>query len=188
MLPIGICMAGVAGAIQTNNFILILIALVAATVVSLRYLHSVYARRSFLDQTPTSKLRSASQGFTEVTGVAAYCSEMVNDPNMLTPNSQISPFSETPCIWWRLNIYKDSSNRFSIRRSVFSNAFLSFLLNREKLVSSENSNTPVAIRDNTGCVIFFPCDAHLDCFEHERVTIDGLIYVEEIIISNIFFE
>ena len=67
-----------------------------------------WTRLRHLQDTPTSRIRSAAQGYVELAGVLA---ELVDAPQ------QIAPLTGTPCLWWRYRIeeYRETSKRGSWR-------------------------------------------------------------------------
>lgn len=68
----------------------------AATVICLYFYIQKYRHARAIEDTPTSRIRSAAQGFTELEGRALY------------PNQApfISPLSNTPCAWFRFTVSK----------------------------------------------------------------------------------
>ena len=70
-----------------------------ATLFCLRYCHRTFKRARLIEDMPTSKIRSASQGYTELIGVAE-----------LQGNPQLAPLSNTLCLWWRYTIEKYQSS------------------------------------------------------------------------------
>lgn len=85
--------------------------------------------RILLD-TPTSKIRSAAQGFVELYGVI-----QANGEAALR-----APLTDTPCVWWRYRIeerQRDSSKKL-----------------RWRVVESGSSEAPLALADATGeCLV-----------------------------------
>lgn len=128
--------------------------------------YASYHRFQLLENTPTSKVRSASQGFAEVAGVAM-CPASETDGVVLSESNVLTaPISGRPCIWWRVSVYKSRSSKFG-RGPV--------------LDSTTNSATAVAVQDETGKVIFFPIFARMDHFESTRLEDDNIIEVEELV-------
>ena len=76
-------------------------ALVLGTALLAFYLAFLYFKRTrIIEDTPTSKIRSAAQGYVELTGYA----DSVDGVPI------VAPLSRTPCIWYRYRVEK-SSNR-----------------------------------------------------------------------------
>jgi hypothetical protein len=108
------------GTFVFSSVLLILLSL-AALYFSFYYLH----RARLIEDTPTSRIRSAPQGYVELIGEA----------DMMRGEPVISPLSATPCCWWRYKV--DRKNDKGWRN-----------------IRSEKSSALFLIRDPTGeCVI-----------------------------------
>ncbi len=98
-----------------------------------------------IEDTPTSKVRSAAQGFCELEGRA-----------VLVANSQLaSPLSGKPCIWFR----------FKIERKVQSGKNTSW-----RTIQSASSPHPIRLDDTTGqclfcCGVTNPCLIESACLK-----------------------
>ena len=90
----------------------------------------------FLLNTPTSKIRSAAQGYVELYGVL---DEL--------PDGQLrAPLTGTPCLWWRFKIeeYDDDGKR-----------------KRWRVIESGVSEALVRLKDATGECLINPKDAEV---------------------------
>lgn len=76
-------------------------ALAGATVYSLYYCFVSWRRNRVVGDTPTSRVRSAAQGYIEFTG-----------RGRMTPNKENkAPLTGLPCTWWRYKIEERSGSR-----------------------------------------------------------------------------
>lgn len=114
------------------------------------------ARRRLMQDTPTSRIRSAAQGYVELEGYAAAAS---------TP--LLSPLTNTECVWYRMQVeerqtnHKGESEWKTIRKGTSSHLFL--------------------LDDNTGECIIDPDKAIVEP-AHKRVWTRGdYRYTEELI-------
>ncbi len=71
---------------------------IGGTLVCLNRSHHKFKRARLIEDMPTSRISSASQGYTELVGVAE-----------LHGNPQLAPLSNTLCLWWRYTIEKYQS-------------------------------------------------------------------------------
>jgi hypothetical protein len=93
-------------------------------------------RARLIEDTPTSRIRSAPQGYVELIGKA----------DMMRGEAVISPLSGTPCCWWRYRVERKNDKGWrTIRREKSSALFL--------------------IRDATGECILDPDDASISASE-----------------------
>lgn len=90
-----------------------------------------------IEDTPTAKIRSAAQGFTELEGRALY-------PNG-TP--LLSPLSQTPCAWFRFAISKKQSTGKNTHWSI---------------IKSGQSPLPLMLADVTGTCLIHTGSASVD--------------------------
>jgi hypothetical protein len=81
--------------------------------------------------TPSSKVRSAPQGYVELVGVAAPAG-----PDLLR-----DPVTREPCVWFRVETYRDYRKR--------------------ALVRSAQSQQPFLLRDDTGACAVHPAEAEI---------------------------
>lgn len=96
-----------------------------AAVLALYFAFRSLFRARLIEDTPTSRIRSAPQGYVELIGEAAI---MRGEP-------VIAPLSGTPCCWWRYKIERKHDNGWRVQRS-------------------DKSESLFLIRDETGeCVI-----------------------------------
>ncbi len=72
---------------------------ILGTLFCLRHCHRQFTRARLIEDMPTSRIRSASQGYIELVGVAE-----------LQGNPQLAPLSNTLCLWWRYTIEKYQSS------------------------------------------------------------------------------
>ena len=85
----------------------------------------------YLLDTPTSKTRSAAQGYVELYGVLQSGAEA----------TLLAPLTRTPCVWWRFKIEEYSS---SDKRSTW------------RVVESGSSEAPLLLADGTGECWVYP--------------------------------
>lgn len=92
---------GVAAGFSTPSAILVCCALAGA--ISLLAWTSTTRRRRAIDDTPTSRIAAAAQGYVELQGVG----------KQLAGLPLLSPLSGLPCLWYRYRIERrDSDNRW----------------------------------------------------------------------------
>lgn len=96
-----------------------------------------------IEDTPTSKIRSAAQGFVELEGITKH---------MSSTKPMLSPLSQTPCVWYQFTIQKKvqtGKNNTSWRT-----------------IQSGSSSQPITLDDSTGLCLLKPSKAkihsHLD--------------------------
>ena len=83
------------------KFWLLAAALAAATVYSFYYCFLSWRRNRVVGDTPTSRVRSAAQGYVEFTG-----------RGLMTPNKENkAPLTGIPCTWWRYKIEERGGTR-----------------------------------------------------------------------------
>jgi len=104
---------------------------------SLKKSHGRFKRARLIEDMPTSKIRSASQGYTELVGVAVQ-----------QGNPQLAPLSNTLCLWWRYTIEK-------YQRSGKSSHWATV----EKRACSQ----PFHLQDSTGICAIDPDGADIRC-------------------------
>lgn len=115
---------------------------VGATLCSLYRCHRLFKRARLIEDMPTSRIRSASQGYTELVGVAKQ-----------NGHPRLAPLSNTLCLWWRYTIEKYQSSGKS-----------SHWVTVEKLACSQS----FYLEDNTGICEINPDGADISC--HHRHT------------------
>jgi hypothetical protein len=82
-------------------------------------------RARLIEDTPTSRIRSAPQGYVELVGEAA----------MMSGEPVLAPLSSTPCCWWRYKIERKNDKGW-------------------RAVRSDKSDNLFLLRDSTGeCII-----------------------------------
>jgi hypothetical protein len=103
---------------------------------SLRWLRIARA----IEDTPTSRIRSAAQGYVELSG---RCSALGGTQNL-------SPLTQRPCVWWRFRIQQkaESTTRGSRRKTW-------------KTINSSRSELPFQLDDGTGQCIVQPSGAEV---------------------------
>lgn len=122
------------------EFALWLAVAVGLSLFSLRKGHRQFKRARLIEDMPTSKIRSASQGYTELIGVA--------ENRGITLSS---PLSGSPCVWWRYTIEK-------YQRSGKSSHWVT--------VEKHAYQQPFNLRDNTGVCEIDPEGADISCRHH----------------------
>jgi hypothetical protein len=110
------------------KFWFLVTALAAAAVYSFYFCFVSWRRNRVVGDTPTSRVRSAAQGYVEFTG-----------RGVLPPDKEIkAPLTGIPCTWWRYKIEQSAGNR---SRSW-------------STVQSGTSETPFFLDDGTGqCLV-----------------------------------
>ena len=125
----------------TWDFSIFLGLAVIGTAFTLRRYFRQLKRARLIEDMPTSRIRSASQGYSELIGVAE-----------LQGNPQLAPLSSTLCLWWRYTIEKYQSTGKS-----------SHWVTVEKRASS----LPFHLKDTTGICQIDPEGAEISCL-HQR--------------------
>jgi hypothetical protein len=98
-----------------------------------RWLHAA----RLIEDTPTSRLRSAAQGYVEIEGRA----------RPLAAGHAAAPLTRRDCVWWRYRIQHRADSESSRRREQW------------RTVASGRSETPFVIDDGTGECIVQPSGA-----------------------------
>jgi hypothetical protein len=96
-----------------------------------------FRQARIIEDTPTAKVRSAAQGFTELEGRALY-------PN---GNPLISPLSQSPCAWFRFKVSK--------RQRSGKNTYW-------RAINSGQSPLPLMLADTTGTCLIHTGSASVD--------------------------
>jgi hypothetical protein len=118
------------------KFWLVVIGLAAAAVYSFWYAFKAWAKNRVIEDTPTSRVRSAAQGYVELTG-----------RGVPPPAAQINgPLTGLPCTWWR---YKIEERRYSGRSRSWTT------------VQSGTSAVPFLLDDGTGQCLIDPRGAEV---------------------------
>ncbi len=97
-----------------------------------------WSKARHMHDTPTSKIRSAAQGYVELSGV------------LQAPDGEqlCGPLSGKPCLWWRFKIEKRSSNSWDEVESGCSEALLSLRDGTgECLIDPRGAEVRAAVRD-----------------------------------------
>lgn len=128
--------------LSAGEFALWLTVIVAVSLFCLRKSYHLLKRARLVEDMPTSKVRSASQGYTELIGVAT-----------LRGHPQLAPLSSTLCLWWRYTIEKYQRTGKSSRWSTV-----------EKRASSQ----PFYLQDTTGICRVDPTGANIST-RHRQV-------------------
>ena len=127
--------------LSTGEFSLWLTLTIAVSWFSLRKSYRLLKRARLVEDMPTSKIRSASQGYTELIGVAA-----------LQDHPQLAPLSSTLCLWWRYTIEKYQRTGKSSRWST---------------VEKRASSRPFYLQDTTGICRIDPAGADISTRHHQ---------------------
>jgi hypothetical protein len=118
------------------KFWFIVAALAAAAAYSFWYAFKAWAKNRVIEDTPTSRVRSAAQGYVEISGLG-----------MPPPNSHNkAPLTGKPCAWWR---YKIEERRSAGRSRAWST------------VQSDTSTEPFLVDDGTGQCLIDPRGAEV---------------------------
>jgi E3 Ubiquitin ligase len=118
------------------KFWLIVIGLAAAAVYSFWYAFKAWAKNRVIEDTATSRVRSAAQGYVELSG-----------RGVMPPNAENKgPLTGMPCTWWR---YKIEERRYSGRSRSWST------------IQSDTSAVPFLLDDGTGQCLVDPRGAEV---------------------------
>jgi E3 ubiquitin ligase len=118
------------------KFWLIVIGLAAGAAYSFWYAFKAWKRNRVIEDTPTSRVRSAAQGYVELSG-----------RGMLPPSSaNKAPLTGTLCTWWR---YKIEERRYTGRSRAWST------------IQSDTSAVPFLLDDGTGQCLIDPRGAEV---------------------------
>lgn len=110
-----------------------LLTLVVAILVGGAAAYRSLRRARLIEDTPTSRIRSAAQGYVEIAGNA----------RVLPGTQNLAPLTQRPCVWWRYRISRrNDSGSGTSRRS------------RWQTVASGTSSVPFLLDDGTGqCIV-----------------------------------
>jgi hypothetical protein len=112
-------------AIDSGYFWLLTMILTGLTLTALYFAFRNLHRARLIEDTPTSRIRSAPQGYVELSGVAA----------MMSGEPVFAPLSGSACCWWRYKVEKKGDNGW-------------------RTVGSGQSDSLFLLRDATGeCII-----------------------------------
>ncbi len=117
----------------------------AATLFCLGRIRSTWLRARLIADLPTSRVRSASQGFTELAGIAR--------GNGGAPLS--GPLTGKPCLWWRYRIERHQSRGRSSSWTT---------------VEKGTSEAPLVLDDGSGRCLIWPDGGELHSHRVERWT------------------
>ncbi|MCP3848799.1 MAG: hypothetical protein GY694_00985 [Gammaproteobacteria bacterium] len=133
--------------ILTADFVAILILLIILALIGSFSLYSIFRyfhRSRMIDDTPTSKIRSAHQGFVELEG----------EGRLMSGTPIISPLSKQPCLWYSFKI-EHKRREFDIgpkEMEALSNS-------RWETVNTGISDNLFLVADETGICVVDPDDA-----------------------------
>lgn len=77
-----------------TEFVLLMSALIVVNAISIFYAYRYFYRKRLIEDTPTSRIRSAAQGYVELAGK----SQLLPGPSI------VAPMSQTPCVWYRFKV------------------------------------------------------------------------------------
>jgi hypothetical protein len=118
------------------KFWLIVIGLAAAAVYSFWYAFKAWSKNRVIEDTATSRVRSAAQGYVELSG-----------RGVMPPNAENKgPLTGMPCTWWR---YKIEERRYTGRSRSWST------------IQSDTSAVPFLLDDGTGQCLIDPRGAEV---------------------------
>ena len=126
----------------TAQFMLWAGLLLAATAYALYLAYRNFKKSRLIEDMPTSLIRSASQGFTELIGIGKPHGEHLS-----------APLTATPCLWWYYSIeqYKSSGKSSSWVK-----------------IESGSSEQPFNIDDNSGLCLVMPEGADLTARHNKK--------------------
>lgn len=127
---------------STGEYSIWLVLASFATLIALRNCYRCFKRARLIEDMPTARVRSASQGFTELIGIAHLENQPLN-----------SPLTATPCLWWSFQIEKYQSSGKS---------------SRWVTVEKKHSEAPFFLRDTTGICRIEPHGAEISA-KHRKV-------------------
>lgn len=127
-------------AMDSGEFYFWLLGSAAVSLICLYRGYRNFLLKRLVEDMPTSKIRSASQGFTELVGVAKCFSQPLN-----------APLSGEPCVWWRYRIER-------YQRSNKNNFWTQ--------VESKSCDQPFYLDDGTGHCLIDPEGAEISCRHH----------------------
>jgi hypothetical protein len=93
-----------------------------------------------IEDTPTSRVRSAAQGYTELSGRA-----LPTEDEPLT-----APLTGRPCVWWRYRVQKRTETRVGGRKKV-----------SWQTINADRSSRPFLLDDETGRCLVLPDGAEV---------------------------
>ena len=118
------------------KFWLLVAGLAAGAVYSFWYAFKAWRKNRVIEDTPTSRVRSAAQGYVELSGHGILPADSQNK----------GPLTGMPCTWWR---YKIEERRYAGRSRSWST------------VQSDTSATPFLLDDGTGHCLIDPRGAEV---------------------------
>ncbi len=124
-----------------GKYLLWSIVLVLATLYCLYLSFRSFKKARLIEDMPTSLIRSASQGFTELIGVAKVHQQLL-----------LGPLTSSACLWWKYSIEK-------YQRTGKSSTWVT--------IESGTSDKPFYIDDNSGLCLIMPEGADLTT-QHKR--------------------
>jgi hypothetical protein len=118
------------------KFWLTVAALAGAAAYSFWYAFKAWAKNRVIEDTPTSRVRSAAQGYVEISGLS-----------VLPPNCHnTAPLTRIPCAWWR---YKIEERRYAGRSRSWCT------------IQGDTSTEPFLLDDGTGQCLIDPRGAEV---------------------------
>jgi hypothetical protein len=118
------------------KFWLIVAALAAAAAYSFWYAFKAWAKNRVIEDTPTSRVRSAAQGYVEISGLSVLPANCHNT----------APLTKIPCAWWR---YKIEERRYAGRSRSWCT------------IQGDTSTEPFLLDDGTGQCLIDPRGAEV---------------------------
>lgn len=135
------CAECIAGMAPLQFYMMLGFAVVLAVVGLHNALRALQTAR-LIEDMPTSRIRSASQGFVELVGIARGNGQLLG-----------SPLSATPCVWWRYSIERlEQSGRSR----------------RWRVLEQGSSEVPFHLDDGTGQCLVQPAGAEVSCLHRRR--------------------
>jgi len=141
--------------------------LAAISLWSFRQMYRRYHNARMIENIPTAKIRSAAQGYVELTGNA----KMMEGP------VTISPLTSKVCVWFRYKVEEKVTRRSGNKRST-----------HWKVVKQQTSDELFFLEDDTGRCVVDPDEAEVFTDNkrswHKHDIVPPRRYTEELILAN----
>jgi len=154
--------------LEPHEFWITAIILMSITAISFTRMTKWWTHSRMIEDVPTSKVRSASQGYVELVGFA----QMMNGPVI------VSPLTQKTCVWYRYKIEEKVKSHDSNGRT----------RSYWRVVKHETSDQLFLLEDDTGRCVIDPDDADVITTNkrtwYKRTVSPTRRYTEELITDN----